>query len=101
MFDSRIEAWINGPVVPEIYQNHKGQFEIKEWPLGNPEALTQEQRETVTGVMGFYGNKTGQWLSDLTHREKPWLDARAGLASDERGESEITPAALHEFYSGL
>jgi uncharacterized phage-associated protein len=40
-------------------------------------------------------------LSELTHREAPWRDARAGLAPGERGDREISQAVLYEFYDGL
>ena len=26
LFDERVEAWANGPVVPEIYREHRGEF---------------------------------------------------------------------------
>ena len=28
LFPERIEAWINGPVVPELYERHKGEFKV-------------------------------------------------------------------------
>jgi uncharacterized phage-associated protein len=100
MFSARIEAWVTGPVVPAVYRLHRGQFEISTWS-GNPNNLTSEQKETVNAVLHFYGGKTAQWLSDLTHRESPWLDARSGLDDRERGDNTISHAALHEYYSSL
>lgn len=101
LFRARIEAWANGPVVPELYRHHKGEFQLAAWPLGNPSALDESQRETVEGVLSFYGDKTSQWLSDLTHQEAPWRNARKGLRDGDRGRVEITHAAMHEYYSGL
>lgn len=101
MFDNRIEAWANGPVVRDLYEEHKGQFEMSEWPKGDAFCLTAEQQQTVDSVLAFYGDKSVQWLSDLTHREQPWADARQGLSDSERGEKEITIAAMSEYYSGL
>jgi len=100
LFNARIEAWANGPVIPVLYRRHKGQFQVSEWD-GNSDNLTTQQKETIDAVIHFYGPRTAQWLSDLTHREKPWLNARVGLEDGERGENEITPAALHEYYSSL
>jgi|SRR5665213_2251916 len=101
LFAARIEAWINGPVIPVLYNKHKGQFKISEWEWGNSKALNTQQIETIDGVVVFYGSKTAQWLSDLTHRERPWRDARAGLEDGERGNKEISLASLHEYYSSL
>ena len=104
LFDSRIEAWANGPVLPEVYKVHKGMFEVgPTWPNGSAAAVAGDSaaKETVDAVLGFYGDKTSQWLSDLTHQEKPWIDARKGLDPGESGEQEITLAAMAEYYGSL
>ena len=101
LFTSRIEAWANGPVVPDLYDEHRGQFQVSCWPRGNPEELTKSERETIDAVLDFYGEKTSQWLSDLTHAEKPWQEARGSLAPGERGRQAISLESMHEYYSGL
>jgi uncharacterized phage-associated protein len=101
LFQARVEAWANGPVVPVLYREHRGSYQIANWPCGNADALTAKERETVDAVLTFYGDKSSQWLSDLTHMEAPWVNARKGLAAGERGKAEITPAAMLEYYSGL
>ena len=101
LFRARIEAWANGPVVPQLYRRHRGKFQLSSWPDGDSSALTQVQRDSVDAVCSFYGSKGSQWLSDLTHSEKPWLEARAGLDPGERGNAEITQAALAEYYGSL
>ncbi|MDP2871645.1 MAG: DUF4065 domain-containing protein [Bacillota bacterium] len=102
MFRERIEAWASGPVVPELYAHHRGRFTISEKDIpGDPHDLDQDALETIEAVAEFYGNKTAQWLSDLTHSEAPWRDARKGLPDGARGQEEITLAAMHEYYSSL
>jgi uncharacterized phage-associated protein len=101
LFRERIEAWVNGPVVPNLYRVHRGQFDVKDWPYGAPDNLSAVQRETVDSVLDFYGEKSSQWLSDLTHSEQPWKDARQGLAPSDRGGNEITHAAMAEYYSSI
>lgn len=101
LFPERIEAWVNGPVVPALYDQHRGMFKIDSLPSGDPAALTAEQRETVDAVCEAYGKKSSQWLSDLTHLEGPWRDAREGLEPGDRGNREITIAALAEYYGSL
>ena len=96
LFHERIEAWANGPVVPDLYQAHRGQFQVSKIPQGKPDQL-----DTIDSVLGFYGDKTSMWLSDLTHSEDPWSDARLGLAPGVRSNRVITHAAMHEYYSSL
>jgi uncharacterized phage-associated protein len=100
LFPEPIEAWANGPVVPALYSRHRGQFKVSTVD-GYPSDLTDTQRETIDIVLRFYGDKSSQWLSDLTHKEDPWIDARQGLALGQRGNQEITHAAMAEYYGSL
>ncbi len=101
IFDAEIQAWANGPVVRDLYDRHRGVFAVTSWPDGDSTQLTDDERGTVDGVLEFYGLKTSQWLSDLTHSEKPWIEARGGLAPGERGSQPISLDSMHEYYSGL
>lgn len=101
LFPERIEAWANGPVVRELYDLHRGQFDVRSWPRGDPGALDDEQRSTVDAVLGYYGWRNAQTLSDMTHMEDPWRLAREGLPDGVRGSHEITLASMSEYYSSL
>ena len=101
LFDEPIEAWANGPVVPSLFAVHKGQFTVSSVPGGDPSRLTPTQRETIDAVLEAYGDKYSQWLSDLTHLEAPWREARQGLAEGERGHREIPLSAMADYYGSL
>ena len=103
LFNEKIEAWANGPVVRELFNFHKGMYLISKnsLTLGNSSKLSQLQKDNVKSVIKFYGGRTSQWLIDQTHSEKPWRDARKGLAPNERGDSEITPQSIFDYFSSL
>jgi uncharacterized phage-associated protein len=102
LFHEKIEAWIGGPVVRELYEARRGQFDVAPGSLrANPAALDQDARETIDSVIQFYGHKEGYELSQLTHAERPWQEARVGLAPDDRGNHEITLPSMQEYYSGV
>lgn len=101
LFVEDIEAWANGPVVRELFDYHRGRYEISEMPLGNPRLLNQVQRETVDAVLGYYGDKSAQWLIELTHMEDPWIQARNGLPPLERGDRIISLDTIADYYSSL
>ena len=101
IFDEVIEAWANGPVCPVLYAAHKGQYMISEWPRGNASNLDEMAKETVDQVLKYYGKMNAQQLSDLTHREKPWNDARLGVGAGDRGTQEITHASMEEYYTSI
>ncbi|MES2199841.1 MAG: type II toxin-antitoxin system antitoxin SocA domain-containing protein [Chlamydiota bacterium] len=101
LFKEKILAWANGPVVKELYQLHKGLFLVKELSKGNSNNLSKGQKDTIDHVLKAYGDKSAQWLSDLTHREMPWIEARHDLKPGERGEVEIQLSTMDEYYSSV
>ena len=100
LFDEPIEAWANGPVVRSLYNRHQGKFKVQEWN-GEPKRLSPIQQETIEKVLEFYGHMSSQMLSDLTHQEAPWREARRGLGPTDRGERVISLASMAEYYSSL
>jgi uncharacterized phage-associated protein len=101
IFGAPIQAWASGPVIPALYQVHRGQFTVAKWPRGDSRKLDKTAKETVDAVLRYYAKRTAQWLSDLTHAEDPWRNARKGIPEGERGSREITLAAIHEYYSSI
>ena len=46
-------------------------------------------------------SKSAQWLSDLTHAERPWIEARKGLPPGARGSREITLDSMADYYATI
>lgn len=101
LFGDRIEAWANGPVVRSLYDAHKGRFTLDGWPEGESTNLDAAEVSTIEAVLDFYGSRTAHELSELTHREQPWRDARVGIPIGTRSNAEITHASMFEYYDGL
>jgi uncharacterized phage-associated protein len=102
MFDEPIEAWVNGPVVPALYQAHRGAYIINADVIsGDIDQLDITARETIDAVLSGYGEKSAQWLIDLTHAEDPWIIARNGLPAGVPCNNEIKLADMAEYYSSL
>jgi len=103
LFDERIEAWANGPVVPLLFEAHKGRYIVSAnfFRNGDSSRLTENQRDTINRVVDFYGNKSAQWLSDLAHSEAPWIDARKGIPDGERGNSVISLDSMASYYESI
>lgn len=99
LFRQQIEAWTSGPVVRELYELHRDQFQIRAWPCGDPHALDDEQRATVEAVLDYYGHRNAQELSDLTHREGPWRVARR--PHGHQGMPVISLASMVAYYGAF
>ncbi|TAK73020.1 MAG: DUF4065 domain-containing protein [Gammaproteobacteria bacterium] len=102
LFAEEIQAWASGPVVPDLYNRHHGSFSLSPgFFKGDISCLTDKSKDVIDRVLKFYGNKDAQWLSDLTHLEEPWKNARIGLTDGERGSSVISAESMAEYYSSI
>ncbi len=101
LFEEPIEAWANGPVVRDLFNTHRGQYYVTAVPQGDPEQLTEEQKETIEAVVIYYGQKSAQWLRNQTHTEEPWRCARGLCSEGERSNKRISFEAMQNYYSEL
>lgn len=101
LFEEPIEAWANGPVCPELYMAHRGQFKISLMLLGNSDVLSDDQKETIRVVVDSYAEKSAHYLSELTHQEEPWKNARIGIPPGVRSNQVISQESMAEYYGGL
>jgi uncharacterized phage-associated protein len=101
LFQEDIEAWANGPIVRDLFYVHKGRYMVSDIPDGDHGKLDTTQEETVQAVLGYYGDKSSQWLSDLTHMEGPWKSTRAGLPEMSRSDRVIPLDVIADYYIGL
>lgn len=101
IFREEIQAWVNGPVIPDLFHEFQGEYMVDSCKKGNSSRLTQDEKETIDAVIEFYGKYSGAELSELTHSEIPWKEARKGLAEMEYGQNVIDLAVMSDFYTRL
>lgn len=104
LFDEDFQAWANGPVCVELYNEHRGQFVIGENffdQKGNCDDFEKDEIETMDIVLKAYGDKTPLYLSELTHKENPWKLTRIGIPMGERSHRVIEKEVMQEYYGGL
>ena len=104
LFSEDFEAWVNGPVCKELFHCHQGKFIISENDLLGDEltgSLTDEEISTIDKIIDFYGSKTGAWLSELTHKEKPWLEARGNISTQSISHNIISKKSMYDYYRSL
>jgi uncharacterized phage-associated protein/predicted RNase H-like HicB family nuclease len=101
LFREHIQAWVEGPVVREAFELHQGDFKVHVHPLGDAGRVVGRAMLVADAVLDFYGVMSGTALSNLSHSEAPWRDARTGLAPTEKGNTEIRPNSMRTFYASL
>lgn len=93
------QAWRDGPVEPNLFNTHKGNYQVFAIPDGNPDNLDSIAQDRVIQTLETYGRRSAEFLSDLTHREEPWLHARGNYDTTASSTNKITNDAIVEFYS--
>lgn len=103
LFNERIEAWVNGPVVPSLYTRFAG---VTKHSAINISSLNIEDFDfdartlkLLNEVSQIYGEKSGSYLENLTHSEQPWIKARGITPPYAISKNEITLESMKEFYS--
>lgn len=99
LFDERIKAWKDGPVVPQVWHDRREQATRRSTNqhLGGIE-LPEFASNLIDLVIAKYGSMSGEELSALTHVEEPWLEARGGLPEDAVCQTAISCETMARFY---
>ena len=75
LFDEPIEAWMYGPVVPIVYDHYK-QYGSQILPVEKDEIdLTDDEEDLFAEVFDAYRDFSTIGLMNLTHKERPWINA--------------------------
>lgn len=99
LFCDPIEAWAAGPVVPNVWRDHAYEYTVESEPNGNLLALAPDQIQSIEAVLERYLVYSGNELSQLTHREDPWIIARGDLPEGARCRQTISLESMWKFYS--
>ena len=96
LFDSRIEAWIHGPLIPELYHKYKGESIIPK--KSNVPCFEEDIEDILEQVWEVYGIYTGNQLESITHNESPWIEARGNCPPAEACTNKITDKSIYRCY---
>jgi uncharacterized phage-associated protein len=99
LFNEQIEAWAHGPVVREVYTRLADfGWQALDSIEPPPPDFPQETVETLELVVDLYDQFTAKQLEELTHLDKPWLDARGDLAPEARCTNIISKSAIKAYF---
>lgn len=105
LFGERFEAWANGPVVYELYAQHRGRFHLHQDDIrGEPSALDSNELESVNIVLDSFSAYSAHELSTMSHlADSPWDQARrrAGAQDLQRSNEELSDADIADFFGAL
>lgn len=80
LFHDEIRAWDHGPVVPILYHAYKayGSQPIPTVTDFDIEQIEPSDRKALDDIFEYYGQYSPWRLRNMTHEERPWIDAYNG-----------------------
>ena len=99
LFNSSPEAWVRGPVFPDLYQEYK-MYGYSEIPITSDRPYYNNDIEDILNqVWNVYGKYNANELESLTHQESPWINARQGCSAFSVCNNTISDKDIFECYS--
>lgn len=99
LFNERIEAWENGPVVKDAYIEYKYNRLPDYFKSSDCPELDADVEQVLKVVNYIYGQQTANSLIDLTHGEEPWKELEREV--EEKNNPVIEETKIHEYYKPL
>ena len=93
LFTNDIQAWKHGPVIPDVYHSFSkyGNSTITDF---QDAVIPENWTALISALIHDKGYMTAYELSDMTHREPTWINARNNPA-----QNTITVDMLSDFFT--
>ena len=104
LFEEDCEAWVHGPVYPEIYDKYKMyQSKMIEEQICSEavEGIKENKKELLDAIVRSFGYYSGKALEKMTHMEDPWIKARNGSIGEERGKNSISKEEMKRYFKNI
>lgn len=102
LFEEDFEARVHGPINSETYKrfaNGCGLFTLIK--SNKVSSMENDLKKFIDGIIGVYGNFTGDQLESLIRSQSPWKLARNGLAEYESCENKIDKFSMKEYFASI
>lgn len=102
LFKEHFEAWVHGPVIPQLYEQYKtfGSSPIQsDVDINEVKSRFDEDKlELLDEVTKIYMPKGAYELELMTHQEDPWVITRGALDPDQHSNAVISEELMRSFY---
>lgn len=100
LFEEDCQAWVHGPVYPEVYQKYKDyKFDpIKQSAEPEDLGLTSSETAIFDSVAKNLSCYSGKVLEEFTHSETPWSKARGNLLNFEPSTETIQKEEIGNYF---
>ncbi|GGK45319.1 Panacea domain-containing protein [Salinarimonas ramus] len=101
LFSEDFEAWVHGPVLPSQYHRFK---DFRWMPITAPVDMPRVDEDLarhLDEILRVFGPESAVALEQMTHEERPWREARAGMPLHETSSAKISKNTMKEYYRSL
>lgn len=101
LFSDKIEAWIHGPAIREVYEAYKSNVANPITVVANKDIdkeLGNDTTKFIDRIFNAYAKYDTPTLEYMTHAESPWQDARRGLEFNQSSDNEITQDSMKNYF---
>lgn len=102
LFVAKFEAWVHGPVIPELYQElktyHSDIIPKNRFDTFKSAEIDPDTEDLLKQIQSVYGKYNGNELESITHQETPWQNARKGCSAYDICNELITDKDMFTYY---
>lgn len=100
LFKENFEAWINGPMVRELYEKVGGPGKVSVWyvPGGRPGLLDLKLKMHIQRVLDVFGRSSIADIVSFHTIDLPWKVTREGYGRMEACTNVIDTDIIYDYY---
>ncbi|MDE5588224.1 MAG: DUF4065 domain-containing protein [Acetatifactor sp.] len=96
---NRFEAWVHGPVCPDLYSKYRSWgWETIPNELEPPKFKNEDVPDFLDEVFMVYGDYDADTLENITHKEEPWTNARKNCSPSMYCRNPISKKDMKVYY---
>lgn len=98
--DGRFEAWISGPIIPELFEEYKGYWHDPITEVKQSDGLDPEIEIVIGSFIDSMVDLTDLRITESEiHSSDPWVNARGDLLPLDRCHNHISDEDIYDYYS--
>lgn len=103
LFEEDCEAWVNGPVFPDVYLRHADYRynPNRSWEPYDSSVFTDEEKAVIRNTIWIFGQYSGKVLTRFTKSESPWAKAREGLPELDPARPLMKKENMQKFFLAI
>lgn len=99
LFEEDFEAWVHGPISPELYYRYKT-YGSQEIPfLQTPPEFDKPTTQIIEVIWKMYGRCSDRYLERKAFKEEPFQSTRKGISCYESCNEIISKERMKLFYA--